>query len=264
MSADVEPARSDQSNDRARVVAHYLLRDERAVDADCAIVEAMGIAFIRAGIDHHLPYAATDDLRAVSLLYLSSAELTDQARLEIRARVEAAACSGQPVLVVELDATTDADQFPPFAHGAALAHYALPVQRYQRMLRSRILECLDNAVRPAATHAHDSHTLIVPRALGVTTGTSEHLIPPDFRGLVSVGRSESCQICIDSTFASRLHGCLRTDGERFLYRDMSTNGTLLLGGHEELLVHDEEVSLLEKGSLRIGDVILEFAVRATK
>ena len=116
----------------------------------------------------------------------------------------------------------------------------------------------------APTSENDSHTLIVPRSLLVTNGTSEHLIPPDFRGLVSVGRSESCQICIDSTFASRLHGCLRTDGQLFLYRDMSTNGTLLLGGHEELLVHDEEVSLLPKGGLRIGDVVLKFAVHATK
>ena len=41
---------------------------------------------------------------------------------------------------------------------------------------------------------------------------------------------------------------------------MSTNGTVLIDGHEELLIHDDEQRLPQIGELRIGDVSLTFSV----
>jgi pSer/pThr/pTyr-binding forkhead associated (FHA) protein len=94
----------------------------------------------------------------------------------------------------------------------------------------------------------------------VTCAGKEYVIPTDYEGLATVGRGVSCQICVDSSFASRLHGCFRCTQEQFTYRDMSSNGTTLLEGHEEVLVHDDEVPLPKHGSLRIGDTVLSFIV----
>lgn len=254
-------ARSNQANDRASVVAHYFACDQAVVDADAAILEAAGIGFTSHVMDRPALSERADSVEpdAVSLVYVSPAGLSRQASGIISAQIESALTRGQRILLIELEQSATAHEFAAsFKADMLLTRHALSAQRYERLLLTSVLECLDNADRCAP--GDGAQTLIVPRSLLVTTGTSEHLVPPDFRGFVSVGRSESCQICIDSSFASRLHGSFRSDGGRFLYRDMSTNGTLLLGGHEEVLVHDEEVDLPAKGSLRIGEIVLKFAV----
>lgn len=46
---------------------------------------------------------------------------------------------------------------------------------------------------------------------------------------VTIGRSASCDIFLDSRckFASSIHGTIYYDGSQLMYKDMSTNGTLI-------------------------------------
>lgn len=101
-------------------------------------------------------------------------------------------------------------------------------------------------------------TRLQPEALIMTHGARQFVIPPDFKGLFAIGRHSSCQILLDSTVVSRLHGCVRVAGAAYVYRDTSSNGTVLLDGHDETLVQQSEVVLPESGSLRIGAELLHF------
>jgi predicted component of type VI protein secretion system len=104
-------------------------------------------------------------------------------------------------------------------------------------------------------------TRIRDQALVVSYAGRDYVVPPDFHGLFAIGRGASCQIVVDSMIVSRLHGCIRVSDDCFAYRDTSSNGTVLLAGHDETLVHDSEVALPETGALKIGDVMLPFSRR---
>ena len=104
-------------------------------------------------------------------------------------------------------------------------------------------------------------TQIHPRALVVSHAGRNYIVPPDFQGLFAIGRGSSCEIVLDSRIVSRLHGCIRVTNGRYSYRDTSSNGTVVTRGHDETLVHDEEVELPEAGALRIGDVMLHFTTQ---
>jgi predicted component of type VI protein secretion system len=104
----------------------------------------------------------------------------------------------------------------------------------------------------------DERTRILPDALVLNHGGRDYIVPPDFRGLFAIGRGTSCQIVLDSPIVSRLHGCIRVARDGYSYRDTSSNGTVLMSGHDETLVHDKEVPLPEAGALKIGEVVLAF------
>lgn len=101
-------------------------------------------------------------------------------------------------------------------------------------------------------------TRIHTGALIVRYGEREFVIPAHFGGLFAIGRGASCQIVLDSSVVSRLHGCIRAGAGGFLYRDTSSNGTILLNGHDETLIQESEVPLPDAGALRIGDELLRF------
>lgn len=105
---------------------------------------------------------------------------------------------------------------------------------------------------------NDERTRILHGALILNHAGRDYVVPPDFRGLFAIGRGTSCQIVLDSPVVSRLHGCIRIAKDDYTYRDTSSNGTVLISGHDETLIHDREVTLPEAGSLKIGDVILAF------
>lgn len=133
---------------------------------------------------------------------------------------------------------------------------------FQLRLAKALLELLDDhadALVPVAEDS-DNSTRMLPASLVISYAGQEHVIPQDFRGLVTVGRGASCQICLDSSFVSRLHGCFRCHNSQFSYRDMSSNGTVLLYGHEEVLLREMEVDLPASALLRIGDIELSIAI----
>ncbi|HEX7037782.1 MAG TPA: FHA domain-containing protein [Pseudomonadales bacterium] len=105
---------------------------------------------------------------------------------------------------------------------------------------------------------NDERTRILADSLILNHAGRDYVVPPDFRGLFAIGRGASCQIVLDSPVVSRLHGCIRIAKDAYAYRDTSSNGTILLTGHDETLIHDREVTLPDAGALKIGDVILAF------
>lgn len=111
----------------------------------------------------------------------------------------------------------------------------------------------------AAAHTTRIHT----GALIVRYAEREFVIPAHFGGLFAIGRGPGCQIVLDSSVVSRLHGCIRVCNGVFLYRDTSSNGTILLNGHDETLVQDAEIPLPEAGTLRIGEERLRFQRNTT-
>jgi glycine betaine catabolism B len=106
-------------------------------------------------------------------------------------------------------------------------------------------------------------TQIQPRALVVSYDGRDYVVPPDFQGLFAIGRGTSCQIVLDSRIVSRLHGCIRVTHGRYVYRDTSSNGTVVVKGHDETVVQDSEIELEESGLLRIGDTVLHFRTRVS-
>lgn len=111
--------------------------------------------------------------------------------------------------------------------------------------------------------SHDTEaTRIQARALVLRYAERDYVVPPDFHGLFAIGRGSSCQITVQSNIVSRLHGCIRVDADgRYSYRDTSSNGTIMIDGHDETLVQEEEVLLPESGVLKIGDTLLPFSHR---
>lgn len=227
---------------------HYCRADHAAVTEDAGAIADAGLRVELAPLESLAPTFAE---KPTMVLYWSSACVRDEA--SFLDRIDRAHARRLPVVLVALDTTS----VPPQRAGTPLYRDGAS-QEYLNHLLAAVLESLDrtgwgNGGDPLA------RTRIVPSALVVTHAGRDSVIPPDFRGLVTVGRSESCQISIDSTFASRLHGCFRSGGDHYLYRDMSTNGTVIFDGHDELLLHGDEHRLPAVGELRIGDVALTFA-----
>jgi len=104
-------------------------------------------------------------------------------------------------------------------------------------------------------------TRMQSRALILRHAGRDYVVPPDFNGLFSIGRSNSCQITLDSSIVSRLHGCIRVTGGTYVYRDTSSNGTVIIDGHDEILVHEAEIALPDAGALKVADVMLHFSCR---
>lgn len=104
-------------------------------------------------------------------------------------------------------------------------------------------------------------TMIQPHALVLSHAGRSYVVPPDFQGLFAIGRGASCQIVLDSSIVSRLHGCIRVANGGYRYRDTSSNGTVVINGHDETMVQEAEIELPEAGTLKIGDVLLAFTCR---
>ena len=234
--------------DRNCVLLFHAVADRREVLEDGQAIEALGMAV------SYQPFSSAGDRESEpvnpSVLYLSSA-LDASERLILEHQLLKG--RGRTHLLVTLDATPH-----PEAAMVTLPRDRLSRKAYYRQLLGELLEVLDRTGwnRKSETDL----TRIVPSALVVVGAGKSSIIPPDFDGLVTIGRSTTCQISVASDFVSRLHGCIRCAGDHYLYRDMSTNGTVLIDGHEELLIHDDEQRLPVAGELRMGDVSLSFSV----
>ena len=232
------------------VHVHFCNADRAAAEADAASVAALGLPVSLVPLEKPVP---AEPALPVALVYLSAEAVRQQAQ-SWRERFERARAARVSVVVIALDDTP-----PPVRLTAApLQRCSLSRTEYLRRLLADVLEALD---RTGWVDDTLGRTRLIPNALVVSGAGSHSIIPPDFRGLVTVGRSSSCQISVASTFASRLHGCFRSGGDHYLYRDMSTNGTILYDGHEEILLHDDELRLPAVGELRIGDVSLSFSMQ---
>ncbi|MCL1933778.1 MAG: FHA domain-containing protein [Candidatus Azobacteroides sp.] len=63
---------------------------------------------------------------------------------------------------------------------------------------------------------------------------------------ITIGRDDSCDIIINHERVSRFHASITREGDRYLYRDMSSNGTLING----VLIKNRDIYI------RFGDRVL--------
>ena len=243
-----------------RITAHFAPADVSRARVALKMVGALGVPVTERPLVCESDDSATG---CVAFVFLSDAidascvDLLKQCCLNLRQ-------SGVPVQLIKLDSSEAAhglvqnlakevlnDAVEDLGNTIIIDAGTLSEERLQLRLAKIVLERLDQ---------DDPATSLLPRSLVISYGSKTIRIPQDFGGLVTIGRGNSCDIVIESDFASRMHGCFRTNGTRFSYRDMSSNGTVLLEGHEEVLLHDTEANLSRPGALRIGGVSLNFSI----
>jgi hypothetical protein len=194
----------------------------------------------------------------ILLFFCSDSATTPAVSLLYSKRTLQSLKQDQPFEIIELDKPTHAQEA---AHTQeSLAAYTMTRQQVQLSLLRAALQATERLTKD--TRPVSNPTLVGSNALKITLSDAETevLVPYGFSGLVTVGRSDSCQIHLNSTYVSRMHGCFRWLAMGFRYRDMSQNGTVLIQRHEEIIVHNDEVILEGSGSLRMGDFLLSFII----
>jgi hypothetical protein len=71
---------------------------------------------------------------------------------------------------------------------------------------------------------------------------------------LTLGRDKTCTVAIGGDVASRVHGRITYENNKFVYTDGSRNGTYVLtgSGEEVFLRHDEQVMLVGRGAISPG------------
>ncbi len=80
----------------------------------------------------------------------------------------------------------------------------------------------------------------------------QRLVLDHSAGVVSMGRSDSVDISINSSFASRSHARLSYVHSCFLLSDCSANGTYVDMDNGVLYIHDDDLILRGQGCISLG------------
>lgn len=71
-----------------------------------------------------------------------------------------------------------------------------------------------------------------------------------------IGRDESCDLKIETAFASRKHCKILFHNKNFILKDSSTNGTYVrIGPSQPILLNDSMTSLTGSGVIKLGQAI---------
>jgi hypothetical protein len=226
---------------------------ERALaQADAVLLEALGLRVRLAGLDGPAP------AQGVQVVYLPTgeADIPNAVRPSDSGAGEGAARIA--VVADPVGRVLESSRRGPFRRVLVRSPEPAAAGAFAAELREAVLEELDRCGAGGLAGGAEE-TRFLPGSLAVSWSGGRVVVPVDFGGLVTVGRSPTCQVTIESSFASRLHGCIRSAAGVWLYRDMSRNGTVLYDGHEELLIQDAECELADGVELRIGDQSLRVA-----
>jgi len=86
-------------------------------------------------------------------------------------------------------------------------------------------------------------------------GGKEYLIDPT-KTPFTIGRDQSCDLTINSTFASRQHCKILFHNKNFILKDNSTNGTFMrTGGAPPVKLHDSMLSITTNGAIKLGEAM---------
>lgn len=86
-------------------------------------------------------------------------------------------------------------------------------------------------------------------------GGKEYKIDPT-KAPFSIGRDESCNLTVDSPFASRQHCKILFHNKNFILKDSSTNGTFLrIGGTPPVKLSDSMTSITGNGAIKLGEAM---------
>lgn len=86
-------------------------------------------------------------------------------------------------------------------------------------------------------------------------GGKEYKVDPT-KTPFSIGRDESCNLSVDSSFASRQHCKILFHNKNFILKDSSTNGTFVrIGGAPPVKLSDSMTSITGNGSIKLGEAM---------
>jgi adenylate cyclase len=86
-------------------------------------------------------------------------------------------------------------------------------------------------------------------------GGKEYRVDPT-KAPFSIGRDESCNLSVDSSFASRQHCKILFHNKNFILKDSSTNGTFVrIGGAPPVKLNDSMTSITGNGSIKLGETM---------
>lgn len=72
----------------------------------------------------------------------------------------------------------------------------------------------------------------------------------------TIGRDETCDLIVDSTFASRQHCKILFHNKNYILKDNSTNGTYMrMGGAAPVKLHDSMQAFTSNGSIKLGEAM---------
>ena len=72
----------------------------------------------------------------------------------------------------------------------------------------------------------------------------------------TIGRDETCDLIVDSTFASRQHCKILFHNKNYILKDNSTNGTYMrMGGAAPVKLHDSVQAFTSNGSIKLGEAM---------
>ncbi len=241
------------------VFVHFAEADQARIDPHLHAMRALGLQVTSEVVSAEGQYSR--QAGALDIYYFSFSLLKPPLQSAFVSRLRDLPVNRS--LVVFLDAVELVPELDAKLRGLpSLMGYSAPQDQLLRKLTRCVLEQIDqlNETTVMVNADESDQTQMLPRSLVVHAQEQEFVIPQDYLGLVTIGRGTSCQIQLQSSFVSRLHGCLRSSAQQFYYRDLSSNGTTLLHGHEESLLRDVEVPLPAQCSLRVGDVVMALVV----
>ena len=72
----------------------------------------------------------------------------------------------------------------------------------------------------------------------------------------TIGRDETCDLTVDSSFASRQHCKILFHNKNYILKDNSTNGTYMrMGGAAPVKLHDSMQAFTSNGSIKLGEAM---------
>jgi len=86
-------------------------------------------------------------------------------------------------------------------------------------------------------------------------GGRDYMIDPT-KVPFTIGRDASCNLTVNSNFASRQHCKILFHNKNFILKDNSTNGTFMrTGGAPPVKLQDSMLSITSNGSIKLGEAM---------
>lgn len=93
----------------------------------------------------------------------------------------------------------------------------------------------------------------IVQGITLTYAGKEYRIDPT-KVPFTIGRDDSCQLVVNSSFASRQHCKILYHNKNFIIKDSSTNGTFVrIGGSQPVRLSDSMLSLTGNGAIKLGE-----------
>jgi class 3 adenylate cyclase len=89
-------------------------------------------------------------------------------------------------------------------------------------------------------------------------GQEKLVTDKEMTSAISIGRDASCDLSLETDFASRSHVDIKLNRGKFVLSDHSTNGTYVrFKGQDDIFIRREEMPLMGEGSISLGEVVDE-------